>query len=378
MEKKSILLIVTIILCGSCTHKQKPITVDTGSIDTVVTVLSFPELEAGEIFYKKQNPFGETVELTGKNITGDTVVFKPGECEMLIKDDRLIMKNIRQPFRIFSLPNLTQQKGTGMYGNGPDEFLFPTLVPTSDTDKLCYLFEATNQKLYKLHEDGTIIYCPSVFNAQQKRNQFGEEMKLAHIEKNDFAFVANSPTGKSIYRTTQHGDSLSRREVFNLALNARCKSPFAYIGSFAVNPAKNRMAYAYKYFKIIKFMDLEAETVRTINFARDDFDDKTPYIIDGLDQNITHYWGACAQENYVYFLYSGRTPYEVVRAAQKENYYIYVEQYDWNGIPIRKYKLDQWGYFTVDEKNEKLYLTSTNHDDPFFEYNLNGIDKTDN
>ena len=126
------------------------------------------------------------------------------------------------------------------------------------------------------------------------------------------------------------------------------------------------MAYAYKYFKIIKFMDLEAETVRTINFARDDFDDKTPYIIDGLDQNITHYWGACAQENYVYFLYSGRTPYEVVRAAQKENYYIYIEQYDWNGIPIRKYKLDQWGYFTVDEKNEKLYLTSTNHDDPFF------------
>ena len=67
-----------------------------------------------------------------------------------------------------------------------------------------------------------------------------------------------------------------------------------------------------------------------------------------------------------------------MRAAQKENYYIYVEQYDWNGIPIRKYKLDQWGYFTVDEKNEKLYLTSTNHDDPFFEYNLNGIDKTDN
>ena len=54
MEKKSVLLIVTIILCGSCTHKQKPITVDTGSIDTVVTVLSFPELEAGEIFYKKQ------------------------------------------------------------------------------------------------------------------------------------------------------------------------------------------------------------------------------------------------------------------------------------------------------------------------------------
>lgn len=203
-------------------------------------------------------------------------------------------------------------------------------------------------------------------------------MKLAHIEKNDFAFVANSSTGKSIYRTIQHGDTLSRREVFNLALNARRKSPFAYIGSFAVNPAKNRMAYAYKYFKIIKFMDLEAETVRTVNFARDDFDDKTPYIVNGLDQNITHYWGACAQENYVYFLYSGRTPYEVVRAAQKENYYIYVEQYDWNGVPVRKYKLDQWGYFTVDEKNEKLYLTSTNHDDPFFEYNLSGINKTDN
>ena len=70
-------------------------------------------------------------------------------------------------------------------------------------------------------------------------------------------------------------------------------------------------------------------------------------------------------------LYSGRTPSQAWNDNRKKgNYYIYVEKYDWNGQPIAKYKLDQWGYFSVDEKSNLLYLVSTNDDDPFFKYHL--------
>ena len=86
--------------------------------------------------------------------------------------------------------------------------------------------------------------------------------------------------------------------------------------------------------------------------------------------NITHYWGISAQKRYVYFLYSGRTPVDVHNELQKSSGYIYVEQYDWNGNPIHKYKLDRWGYFCIDEDEETIYLASTTDEQPFYSYTL--------
>ncbi len=369
MIRKTIYIIL-ITLFVACTGKQKEQKVQTAPLDTLKSVSLFSEIEPGESFYKKQNPFGEIIELTGTNVTNDTTIFKPLESEMLVKDKLLIMKNIRQPFRIFSLPDLIQVKTVGKWGGGPDEFYYSTLVSTPNDNLLCYLFEGTNHKLYSLDQNGNMKYIPHPFRTKENREQFGESRQVVNVAENDFLYVGNSSTGKSIYRITQQGDSAVTREIFNLGLNPNRRSPFSYIGDFAVNPAKNRMAYAYKYFKIIKFMDLEAKTVHIANFEREEFDENTLYKINGLDQNVTHYWGACAQDDYVYFLYSGRTPYDVVKEQSKKNYYIYVEQYDWNGKPVNKFKLDQWGYFTVDEKNKKVYLASTNHDDPFFVYQL--------
>lgn len=369
MIKKTIYVFI-IALFAACTGKQKQQTAETVLSDTVEIASPFPELEAGESFYKKQNPFGKIIELTGTNVANDTAIFKPGECEMLVKDNFLIMKNIAQPFRIFSLPDLIQQKTVGKWGGGPDEFYYSTLVSTPDNELLCYLFETTNQKSYKLYFNGVMEYNRYPFQTNEGRKKYGSEMKVTNIAEGDFLYVADSSTGKSIYRITQQGDSAVTKEVLSLGLNPNRKSPFSYIGDFAVNPAKNRMAYAYKYFKIIKFMDLEANTIHVVNFEKEEFDDNTLYKINGLDQNITHYWGACGQDDYVYFLYSGRTPSDVVKEWSKQNYYIYVEQYDWNGNPVNSFRLDQWGYFTVDEKNKKIYLASTNYDDPFFVYQL--------
>jgi len=275
----------------------------------------------------------------------------------------------RGNFLLFRLPDMVFEGFHGSWGNGPDEFLFPHLVPApNDNSLICYIYESTKDKLYKVDKTGNIT--PYSFNNNKPlKTQFSNKF-IVNIAPNDFIYADNSPTGKSVFRSRIEADTLNVREVFNLALNPNRKSPFNYIGDFAANPDKNRMVYAYKYFKILKFMNLDGDKVRTINFERKEFDESTLYKVDGLDQNVTHYWGACAQEEYVYFLYSGRTPYDVVKDGSKKNYYIYVEQYDWNGNPVNKFKLDQWGLFTVDEANKKIYLMSTNHDDPFFIYEL--------
>lgn len=366
MKSLQILSLTIMMAFFACENKQNQLQPGSLYTDTL-----FPELKSGEVFYKSKDPFGEIMELKGKYISEDTAVFTLSESVMLINGNFLVMKNLSDPpFRVFRLPDLKQVNIVGKRGIGPDEFNFPTLVPSQDSTILCYLYENSNNKLYKLNKDGKAEYCKYPFQGTDNKGMFAAEKQLVNTGINDFMYVDNSPSGKSIYRITQKGDSALVREVFNLGMDPKQKSPFAYIGDFGANPSKNRMVYAYKYFKIIKFMDLEAKTIRTINFEKDEFDESSSHEVNGLDKNITHYWGICAQDDYVYFLYSGRTPVEVVKEAQKQNYYIFVEQYDWNGNPVKKYKLDQWGYFTVDEKNKKLYLASMNIDGPFIEYQL--------
>lgn len=370
--KKVIFIVAIFLLFYACAKdKQKADTEGTEkNVQQIEKKKVFPELEAGEVFLKNKNPFGEIIALEGKNITGDTVVFRISEAEMLVKDGCVIMKNLSHPpFRVFQTKDLMQVGELGVRGNGPDEFNFPTLVPTADQNLFCYIFENTTNKLYSLDKKWNISYVKEPFKAKTHSGNFNfSKNQMVNLGKSDFIYVGNSKTGKSIYRIQKINDSIQSKEVFNLTLNPKRKSPFNYIGAFAVNQQKNRMVYGYKYFKILKFMDLDGKSVRTINFEKDTFDEGSAYKVDGLDQNVTHYWKIATGEQYVYLLYSGRTPFEVVKEKSRGNNYIYVEQYDWNGNPIKKYKLDQWGYFTVDEQSKKIYLASTDFDDPFFVY----------
>ena len=90
----------------------------------------------------------------------------------------------------------------------------------------------------------------------------------------------------------------------------------------------------------------------------------------GMDSNVTHYWKLYPGHRYVWLLYSGRAPVDVVREQNKDIYYIYVEQFDWNGNPVRRYRLDNWGFISVDEDSGTLYFLSNVSEYPFFKYSL--------
>ncbi|MDR2145772.1 MAG: TolB-like 6-bladed beta-propeller domain-containing protein [Tannerella sp.] len=366
------LLTLSILPFLVCCKQQTVKDSDNGNGDAVIqdTVIIAP-LDSGNVFYKNKEPFGEIIELKGTHIEGDTFIFKVQGSQMLVRDNKLVYGSHwgDKPFIIFDLPSLMFEKhAKGTKGQGPDEFMYPTLVPTTDTTILCYAFEMTNQKLYKLYASGEMSYFP--FNLSPAAQSKSSDKQIVNVASDDFMYVETSKTGKSIFRTTKVGDSIVTREIYNLGLNPKRKSWANYIGDFAVNPQKDRMVYAYKYLKIIKFMDMEARTVKTIDFERGEFDEGTLRVADGMDQNVTHYWGVSAGKDFVYFLYSGRTPPQVMNENNKQIFYIFLEQYDWNGNPVRKFKLDRWGYFTVDEENKKIYLASTNDDDPFFVFQL--------
>ncbi|WP_416277219.1 BF3164 family lipoprotein [Parabacteroides bouchesdurhonensis] len=334
--------------------------------------ISYPPLDTGVFFLKNKDIFREIIELKGEHfIPADTFIFVPKECKMVVRKNRMIMKIFdyskgAQPYLIFKYPEMEFIEKKGIMGNGPDEFLYADIIPTYDESIFCYLFELTNEKMYILDMQGNITPYPYKFNSSINYG-ISQKRDIHNIGKDDFIYVDQSKTGKSIFRSHIENDSIHTEEIISLQLNPKRKSPFTYIGYFDINQEKNRMVYAYQYFKILKFMDMEGKTLRTLNFQQEEFDTNSLKIVNGLDQNVTHYWGICGTKDFVYCVYFGSKPANI----RKEKDDIYIEQYDWNGNPIRKYKLDtSWGYIYIDEEQNELLMVSIQDDDPFFRYKL--------
>ena len=114
-------------------------------------------------------------------------------------------------------------------------------------------------------------------------------------------------------------------------------------------------------------MDKEARIVRDISFDAEGVDAKDDVKTLGPD-NVTYYWGISATDRYFFLVYSGRTPIKVGQETNKGNGYIFVEQYDWGGNPVARYRLDRWGKVFTD--GTTFYLLCYKYDDPLFLYAL--------
>lgn len=358
--------------CNSNKNKTQQ-TVQQGSTrsDEIVFVERFPELTEGEVELD-ESCFGEIKELKGEQkITNE--IFQVRETQLIVKDTFLMVANLNSGnmFMVFSIPNLKLIKSFGKMGKGPGEFQFPKLVPAEGDECLCYIYESANNHLFSLQKDMTISELPfKLADAQTQRSI--NDKQVYSFSPTEFVYAESVKGGKAIFNFSIQNDTVQNDLIYNLSFSKGYKSWASCIGDFGANSEKQRMIYAYKYFKRLVFIDTKNQKSRTLVF--DSGEAKKGDALSVMSpQNITHYWGMSAQKEYVYVLYSGRSPVDVQKEWRKKQYYIYVEKYDWNGNPIAKYKLNNWGYFCVDEKHQKLYLASVNDAEPFFEFDLTGL-----
>lgn len=361
----SSLIVLSLSACGGKQNTTAEDENGTLAADTVVVEIipELPPLEAGEVFLKGKEAFPEEAELTGTHIVEpDTFIFKPVEPSMLIKDSLLIMGSMDAPFYAFRYPAFTHMKTIGKRGNGPDEFLLPVAVESLDPAYLCYMLDGYNGNLYGLDPDLKTHFIRKTFD----RKSIWDYVEHAY-PAGEKAIVYQM--GSNIYRVSLENDSVQREKLYNLRLKQVKGIPTT--GALCTHPERDRMVFAYKYTKIIKFMDMEAKTVRTLNFEQSGFDEKTLAIRDGLDANVTHYMQVMATRDHVYITHSGRTPYVVAAEAQKGNNYMFLEKYDWNGNPVKRYKLHDFCVYNVmDPKTGTLVMATYYHDDPFVVYHL--------
>lgn len=364
---------VVLFLPIQCKHETKQTTnvSELAEDKKLEAVDTLAPLTTEEVYFQGDEPFGEIIELKGRHITGDTAIFriKGGDARFIPKNNAGVLTwDVFEPLLLFKLPELKSIMFLGNIGNGPGELLYPYLIDTPDTGAICYvtdlikygtLFRLTND--YRLEAIDSPLKSISSYHAEH----------IYHLGGNEYMYVEKRNEGMDIMKSRIENDSILTEKVYHLNLRSTQQNWAAYMGCFGVNAAKNRMVYAYKYYRKLKFMDLDAKQVRTVTFRKEiDFDDNSLNFADGMDRNVTQYYELYVQPDYVYISYSGKTPVEKMKEIMNHKYYLYIEQFDWNGNPIRKFKLDRSGLFSVDEKKQTLYLASSLFDDPFFVYDL--------
>ena len=176
--KVYIFFIALPFLVIACNSKPKTSTPQPEAQDsTQVKQPELPPLESGMVEYKDDEAFGEVIELEGRQFVPDSFIFRPRNAKVVVKGKYLVMRvdvfsQDLHPFIIFDYPAMTYVTEVGKYGNGPDEFIFGDIIPTTDPDCLCYLMEITRDKLYKLTRKGEIVPYPYSFRSSAYKENF--------------------------------------------------------------------------------------------------------------------------------------------------------------------------------------------------------------
>jgi len=361
--------------CGNRSNKENSTQNDTIQVTTDKSQLSLPPLpplEVGELRIT-DDAFGKTTDLTGFPLNIKENI-KPEQ--LFVKGKYLITNNQRKDsvFMVFELPSMKCVAAFGVKGNGPDEFGFPRIVETSEDSILFYIYEMNNEKVYKVPLNK--LY-PEYYLTLPKKNRSFDSKQITFIDSKSAFYAATALKGKMIYYFNQ--DSLPQDKSFiDLSIPGIKGSWTTLIGDFGINNGSGRIVYAYKYFKRLKIIDIQSLKERHIIFEAKDLEKGLNDIATLEPTNITHFWGMSPNEEHFFMLYSGRTPVDVQRDNRTNKKYIFVEKYDWNGNPVKRYKLDDWGYFCVDEKNQTFYLASTASIYSLIKYNLADSIKTAN
>lgn len=181
-------------------------------------------------------------------------------------------------------------------------------------------------------------------------------------------FICIRPFDSLIIRASSDGYS---KKIYYLTLQPNNEK-------LMVDTSKNRIVFAYNYYRVFHVMDMDAKTVKTIDFEGGNYNYKFTTFMDGVDKNNIYYVDSFAGDEYFYLLYWGHSYFELYKNIYKgwikarngdylkpENYQWnlpnIVEQYDWNGNPVGKYLLEgnpitNEGCFVVDEKNQRFYF----------------------
>lgn len=310
----------------------------------------------------------ELVELEGKLITIEGTFIDMRGAFISIDNNRRILymrngewNNESEPYYVaYSLKEGKVISKFGYRGNGPDEFLRPSLILSENNESPGRIFDRETGKILTLDNNYNQTYIRKYPKEEVLRNA----VHFYYIS--DTALITLQHHGKEgwyIYKETEQTSEL----IYNLSLLPDVSFFYAYSGELALNLKKGRMMHAYKFFREIHLLDLEGNVLRKIT-GKDKNRGRSNDIDEWLDNPHTpmYYLGSFETENYFYVGYQ-----EERVLSEPFKPYTLLEQYDWDGDLVRRIKLNKpYGSFCVDNEDKKLYLLTSAEDDPLYVFDL--------
>lgn len=319
----------------------------------------------GEIMNMENQPVIKTPVLKGKHIRIKDGYIKPGG-RIFVKGDTCIVENAEdqsQPY--FLACSLSERKVIGKFGligNGPNEMLYPDFSG----------FRNRPGFIGEVYDSGICrhFFIDTDFNMRLDSIwvNISETMKLVSLEGRAY-MTRNDTNGGNLY--CYYAGDTTKTRIYDLALDPEVHVWSAYTGSLEINPSKKMLVYAYFYFRQIHIFNLE--TNRCIIIKYPDQHKKHNDLKDWLDiTSVSYYLDVALGEQYIYCLYSGMKPEDIIKEDEKGNRRCFsIEQYDYDGNYIRTIQIDKrTRYLSVDESRNSLYILSGFEDEPLYVYDL--------
>lgn len=345
-------LFVAVLLFGACGTQPSEKNLSRKMIE--IPPILYPEIPSENIVDRKKSDFPEgkirsieKIPLHEPMQVRELDVYKKGNY-LLVK--HLEMERGAYLLYVLSLPEHKIIARLAPFGEGPDEFTDIRIVETPEKDKLCYILDINRNKLYaltpdlKLEENSELLKIPGIARP-------GCLVTLYLGDNNYMTNQEGTPENTGIYTVNQKDSTLTGIIPFNF--DPKTWS-FFYYHSFTHNFQKNRGMAAFLYYDRVAFFGLDGSDPKMIKYGNTQLKDKRS------PENPRYYISCFSNDRYVYACYqSSEKEFDETNPC-------YLEQYDWDGNPVARYKLPEGTAFycgCATDDDSVLYMVDYWQDD---------------
>lgn len=290
--------------------------------------------KVNDIQYFSENDFPELVKLKGdRKPTKEMLNIN----NFLVQDSFLIIDNSRDDsvFMVFDLNTFDCIKSWGIRGRGPGEYeAFTHLIDISPekfqiADFSRYRIETYSIPEFELKSEQKIIIDSEIREIPQT---------IATTDGFQYfydCFYDHHELAIAKWKNEEKSIKINRFDQYNKLY----ESAIIYSGSFALNKSENKLVYAHRFMRRFSIMNFEGELIKTVEITPSASPATIGKNID-IKKSELCYFDVKATSNSFFLLYVGH-----LAQVLEENKFLlpcYIEEYDWDGNPIKRYELDRY------------------------------------
>lgn len=274
--------------------------------------------------------------------------------DIIICNKDIVIKNNREDsiFMVYRLSDFSLVNAFGNKGRGPLEYQVPKIVQRPDS--CLWIYDFGVNKFMKINtQTGERRNCMQRLPVKD----WPQEILFLH----DSSYIYenfNKENGEIVKYDS------SRTVLYSFSdLKKKIKDPQGYRGFIDVNAKTGDIVYVYQYLRRFDILDKEGE-IKSINLFRGT---ELPFMNgDKLNyrKSLTYYFDVTTTDDRIYLYYVGKTG-DAINRNYKFN--TYIEEYDWDGNPQKRYVIDQFVKSILFYKG-KFVCVALSSESPFLLY----------